>query len=38
MVIDQSSQVIVTKEMQNKLTWLDQDFKKHAHVQTTTEH
>lgn len=38
MVINQSSQVFVTKEMQNKLTWLDQDFKKHAYVQTTTQH
>lgn len=38
MVIDQSSQVLITKELQNKLTWLDQDFKKNAHVQTTTQH
>jgi thiamine biosynthesis lipoprotein len=36
MVIDQSSTVLVTKEMQSKLTWLDQDFKKHVHVQATT--
>ncbi|MDP2153570.1 MAG: FAD:protein FMN transferase [Methylotenera sp.] len=38
MVINQSSQVFVTPEMQNKLTWLDQDFKKRAHVQPTTQH
>jgi thiamine biosynthesis lipoprotein len=38
MVINQSSQVFVTQEMQNKLTWLNQDFKKRAHVQPTTQH
>lgn len=34
MVIDQSAQVLVTKEMQAKLTWLDQDVKKHVQVIT----
>ncbi|PPC82355.1 MAG: thiamine biosynthesis protein ApbE [Methylotenera sp.] len=32
MVIDQSSQVLVTPEMQAKLAWLDEDVKKHVQI------